>query len=224
MNCKFAQEKMMDALASGQSEFHGEWDQHVRDCAACSAFFASHASLLSAIDSNLRLTTNGPVPPSLLPVVRVRLQEEVSLRAEWMSTGRLAAIATLIVLAASAGIQLRHADITDCTAVRAPQVAGASPSPTPPRPPVGQVPVAAPTQVRAVRKASSPAPLSTAEILVSKEEQAAFVHFVTKLSRDRDTAIALASAAPESGDAQVEIALLTIKSVEVAPLEGTDSE
>jgi hypothetical protein len=53
------------------------------------------------------------------------------------------------------------------------------------------------------------------QVLVLREEQEAYAHFVTELSKDRDYAIALTSAASESGDAPVEIALLTIKSVEV---------
>jgi hypothetical protein len=65
---------------------------------------------------------------------------------------------------------------------------------------------------------------STAEVLVLREEQQAYVHFVNELSKDRDAAVALTLAAHASEDVPVEIALLAINSVEVKPLEGTDSE
>jgi hypothetical protein len=75
-----------------------------------------------------------------------------------------------------------------------------------------------------VRRAGVPAPSTTPEVLVLREEQEAYAHFVTELSKDRDSAIVLTSAAAEGGDAPVEIALLTIKSVEVKPLEGSGNE
>jgi hypothetical protein len=75
-----------------------------------------------------------------------------------------------------------------------------------------------------VRKGSIPAHSSAPEVLVLPEEQQAFRRFVSDISKDRASANALVSAAPDSGDGPVEIALLAIENVEIKPLEGTDSE
>jgi hypothetical protein len=217
---------MMDELASGESEFQGALDQHVQECAACRAFFDSQTSLLRAIDSNLRLIGNGAVPASLLPGVRARLQDEVSPRTQWISSWGFAAIAALVVLSLTVTVQWRRQEAPKRVNGSAPLMAFKEENANRSRPTDRRAPMPAPHPIGAnvSPKTIVAVPSSTPEILISREEQAAFAHFVTKLSRDREIAIALTSAAPESGDVPVEIALLTIKSVEVAPLEGTDSE
>ncbi len=224
MNCRSAQEKIVDAMASREPGLRGDLDQHVRECAGCRAFLASHASLASAIDSHLRLIANEPVPPPLLPGVRARLEQEAAPR-QWIFSWRFAAVAIVVVLATVIG--MRDSDKPGRPKETTAKVAYGSPDVNRPPTVSSQIQLPAPKASRfaaAVRKASIPAHSSAPEVLVLPEEQQAFRRFVSDISKDRASANALVSAAPDSGDGPVEIALLAIENVEIKPLEGTDSE
>jgi anti-sigma factor RsiW len=226
MNCRSAQEKIVDAMASREPGLRGDLDQHVRECAGCHAFLASHASLASAIDSHLRLIANEPVPPSLLPAVRARLEQEAAPR-QWIFSWRFAAVATVVVLLVATVIGMRDSDKPGRPKETTAKVAHGSPDVNRPPTVSSQIQLPAPKASRfaaAVRKASIPAHSSAPEVLVLPEEQQAFRRFVSDISKDRASANALVSAAPDSGDGPVEIALLAIENVEIKPLEGTDSE
>ena len=225
MNCTSAKEKIVDAMASRESRLHGDLDQHVRECAGCRAFLASQASFTSAIDSHLRMIADEPVPPSLLPRVRARLEHEAAPH-ERILGWQFAALAAAVVLLAAIGVRMLRPHSSGRAPEALAQVARESPSER--RAPTGtaqiQQPVARASRVAAaVRKASVTTHSSAPEVLILPEEQQAFRRFVGDISKDRASANALISV-PGNGDASVEIALLTIKSVEVAPLEGTDSE
>jgi hypothetical protein len=223
MNCRSAQEEIIDAMASRESGLRGELDQHVRECANCRAVLASQASLSTMIDSHLRLIANQPMPPSLLPGVRARLEQEAAPR-QWVFSWRFAAVAAAIVLLVAVGIRMLRPDTSGRAPEAIAQVAPGSPNVNR-APTVGpQVEQPARKTSRVIRKASVPAHSSAPEVLVLPEEQQAFRRFVSDISKDRDAAKALVAAAPDSADAAVEIALLTIENVEVKPLEGTDSE
>jgi hypothetical protein len=225
MNCRSAQEKIVDAMVSREPGLCGDLDQHVRECAGCRAFLASHASLASAIDSHLRLIANEPVPPSLLPGVRARLDQEAAPR-QWIFSWRFAAVAIVVVLLVATVIGMRDSDKPGRPKQTTAKVAHGSPDVN--RPPIfsSQIQLPAPkaSRVAAVRTASIPAHPSAAEVLVLPEEQQAFRRFVSDIAEDRRSANAIISAVPGNGDVPVEIALLTIENVEVKRLDGTDSE
>jgi hypothetical protein len=225
MNCRNAQEKIIDLMASRESGLREELDQHVRGCARCRAFLASQASLSTAVDSHLRLIANEPVPSSLLSGVRARLEQEAA-PGQWILGWRFAAVAAAVVLVAAAGIRTRRPDIPGRAPQATAQVAPGSPNMNRALTlsPQIQQPASQNSPVAAVRKAGVLAHSSAPEVLVLPEEQQAFRRFVRDISKDRDTAKALVAAVPDSADAPVDIALLTIESVEVKPLEGTDSE
>ena len=225
MNCKRAKGKIVNELASGESGFGGQLGQHLQDCAACRAFLTNQAALFQAIDSHVHALANAPMPPSLLPCIRVRLQDEVLSGPQGTRTWQLAAIAALVVLSAAVGLQMRRSAAPEhATESRPPVASSESVNRARPADYPAEKPVAKSTYARMVRKRSVPAHSSTPEIRILPEEQQAFRLFVGRISEDRGTAIALTSVAPENGEAPVEIALLTIKNVEVKPLEGTDSE
>ena len=225
MNCRSAQEKIVDAIASRESGLCEDPDQHVGKCAGCRAFLASQASLASAIDSHLRLIAKEPVPPSLLPRVRARLEQETAPR-QSILRWQFAAVATVVVLLVAAAIRMRDSDKPGSPAEPTAKVALESPHVN--HPPTASLAINQPApktpRVAAIRKASVSAHSSAPEVLILPEEQQAFRRFVSEISKDQDSAKALVSAAPGNGDAPVEIALLTIENVEVKPLEGTDSE
>jgi hypothetical protein len=225
MNCRSAQEKIVAAIASRESALCGDLDQHVRECTGCRAFLASQASFASAIDSHLRLIAKEPVPPSLLPGVRARLEQEKTPR-QSILRWQFAAVATVVVLLVAAAIRMRDSDKPERPTETTAKVAPGSPRVN--RPPTAgpqiNQPAAKISRVAAIRKASVSAHSSAPEVLILPEEQQAFRRFVSEISKDQDSVKALVSAAPGNGDAPVEIALLTIENVEVKPLEGTDSE
>jgi hypothetical protein len=225
MNCKRSQEEIAGALASGESGFGRKLGQHLQDCAACRKFLADQAAFFQSLDSHLRVIANEPVPPSLLPGVRVRLQQEVLPR-QGTRTWQLAAIGALVVLSAAVSMPLRRSVTPAHTTGSAAAVAYDENSAKHSRPALGGVPLPAPQPIpsQVTRKASVASISSATEVLVLREEQEAYVHFVNELSKDRDAARPLAFAAPASDGVPVEIALLVIESVEVKPLEGTGSE
>jgi len=224
MNCRRAQEEIVDAIASRESGWCGVLDQHVRECAGCRGFLASQASLASAIDSQLRLIAKKPVPPSLLPRVHARLEQETALR-QSIPRWQFAAVATVVVLLVAASNRMSDSDEPERPRETTAKVAPGTPHANYPAasPPINH-PAPETPQVTAIRKASVSAHSSAPEVLILPEEQRAFRRFVSEISKDQDSAKALVSAAPGNGDAPVEIALLTIENVEVKPLEGTDSE
>jgi hypothetical protein len=226
MNCERVQERIIEALASGESEIHEEERLHLQSCAGCRAFLAKQTELFQAIDSHLQVIANEPVPPSLLAGLRVRLQEEVPPRPSWILAWRPVAIAALVVLTAVVGIQFRRWSAPTHAVESSPLVAQKPSSGGPKKPTEAPLlvplPESAPPRVKP--KANLPAPSSAPEVLILQEEQEAFAHFVAELSSDRDAAVALASVVPAKGDTPMEIALLTIESVEVKPLEGSGAE
>jgi hypothetical protein len=222
MKCKRAQEEISASLVSGESEIGRELRQHLQDCAACGAFFADQVALFQALDSHLRAIANEPVPPSLLPGVRVRLQEV--LPPQGTRTWQLATMGALVILSAAAVMPLRRSVAPAYTTGSTPAVAHSENSARRSRPALGRAPLPQPLPPQVTRKVGVATTSSTAEVLVLREEQEAYMHFVNELSKDRDAAVALTLAAHASEDVPVEIALLAIKSVEVKPLEGTDSE
>jgi hypothetical protein len=226
MNCKHAQRRISEALNSGESGFHEELNRHLQKCGGCRAFSVKQAALFQTMDSHLRVISHAPVPVSLFAGLRVRLQEGVSPRPWWIPTWRLAAIASLVVLAAAMRIEMRRSEMSEHASGSTPVTAIRSASVNRIRPADHQVQTRAPKPAhsRVMRKAPVPVRSSTQEVLVLREEQEAFRHFVSKISKDRESAIALTSATAETGEAPVEIALLTIQSVEVKPLDPNDRE
>ena len=223
MNCGRAQHEIVDAMASDESKLRGEVHQHVRECTACRAFLANQASLASAIDSYLLLVANEPAPPSLLPRVRGRLEQEAAPRQRIFSWQFVAFAAAAVLLIAIGLRTLRPHTITRVPEAAA-QIAPESPIVNLPISPRAEEPAPQTYRVAApARKASVAAHSSDTEVLVLPEEQQAFRRFVSHISQDQGSAKALLAAAPDV-NAPVEIALLTITNVEVKPLEGTDSE
>jgi hypothetical protein len=223
MNCKRAQEEISGALASGEWELARELGQHLQGCAGCRAFRADQAILFQLIDARLRSLANEPVPPSLLPGVRVRLEGETLPRGHRIRTWQLAAIAALVVLFAAVSIPLRRSGTPQVSST--PTVASGKNNATPSRATVRRAPMPAlqPVPPHVTPKAGV-AKSSSTPVIVLREEQEAYARFVNDLSKDRDAALALAFAEPAGDETPVEIALLAIKSVEVKPLEGTDSQ
>jgi hypothetical protein len=83
MNCKTAQERIAEALAAGNVSFPAEVAAHHEACAACRHFFQCEQYLFASMNSGLQVIANQPVPPSLLPGVRERIESRVPSRHAW---------------------------------------------------------------------------------------------------------------------------------------------
>ncbi len=96
MNCQNAREQITDLLAAGSVELTGELAGHVPSCAGCGTFYAQQAEIFRAMDSALSAMANEPMPLSLLPRVRARMEETRTL-SPWFY--RLLPIAAILVIA-----------------------------------------------------------------------------------------------------------------------------
>lgn len=96
MNCQSAREHIAEALAASREELTGEVTDHVQSCAGCRAFYAQQTELFRAMDSGLSAMANEPVPASLLPRVRARM-EGTRTASLWLY--RLLPIAAILVIA-----------------------------------------------------------------------------------------------------------------------------
>jgi hypothetical protein len=76
-----------------------ELRSHLDDCESCRAIFTDELQLFAAIDTGVRLTANAEVPVSLLPRVRVHLNERPAPRFSWVSAGAAMAAVAAAVLA-----------------------------------------------------------------------------------------------------------------------------
>lgn len=103
MNCQGAREQTVDTLATGRVEMTREVAGHIQSCAECRTFYAQQAALFCAMDSSLSAMVNEPVPASLLPKVRERM-EKTRPGSTWLY--RLVPVAAVLLVAALIGVPL----------------------------------------------------------------------------------------------------------------------
>jgi len=224
MNCQNAREQITDLLAAGSVELTGELTGHVQSCAGCGIFYAQQEELFRAMDSGLSAMANQPVPASLLPRVRARMEEDTSRRG-WASNPLTVAAVMVVVLlvviffprdpkkpletpvaAIPTHIKDRpeahqHGEIAAAAAVL----------PAPPK-------VIHP---KANRTADAQGIAAASEVIVLRQEREAFAQFLAELPKDGEAAVALTRAAPQNDEQPVEIAGLQIDELEVKLLDST---
>jgi hypothetical protein len=226
MNCQQCQQKILESLAAGAGVAAAEFAVHLNSCAACRHFYAGQQELFLSIDDGLRSLVNRPVPPSLLPSVRARLDEKSIPYSAALYRWSLTAFAVATILAISVGYSLRRPRATPSasslqpTALASRNVDTARPvEPPQPQPPAK---VATPVQGRhAIPIADTD---KTPEVIVLAEERDAFARFVAEVPNEPSVALALTRPAPAASGDAVEIALLKIDSLEVKPLESSATE
>jgi RNA polymerase sigma-70 factor (ECF subfamily) len=100
MKCEGYRDKLIAALASGESSPADDVAAHLRTCAECKKFYEAHVHLFGAIDSGVRAMVNEAVPASLLSEVRERMEEVQAARANWKLSWSVAGLAAAVVLVA----------------------------------------------------------------------------------------------------------------------------
>jgi hypothetical protein len=95
--CEDYRAAMTDAAAA-KVEPSPDLRAHMDACASCRTAFTEEQQLFTAIDLGLRSAANAEVPTSLLPRVRVQLNERPVPQRSWIPVGAaLAAVAALVV-------------------------------------------------------------------------------------------------------------------------------
>ena len=98
MPCQHYKDALIEAAAGG-AEPQGELRVHLVGCVDCRAAFEQEQSLFASIEARLRVTANAEMPPSLLPRVRARLDDESGPRRVWDTNWLALASAAVMVVA-----------------------------------------------------------------------------------------------------------------------------
>jgi len=225
MFCSTYNKSLTHAATSG--EVSPAQREHLASCEPCRAAFASEQSLLAAIDSGLRAAANFEVPATLIPRVRVAINNEPAERLSFQKWIFASAVVTC-ALAATIILQLKHREapiplktaVTRTPARPAPQLGILRPS----------VSVTAPESPQRVNKSETvrPNPADsaasiTAEVLVPDEERAAFARFLAHQKGRAAESSAAVLLVPEAPKELVAIPPVEIASLKVIPLEGRES-
>jgi hypothetical protein len=221
MKCRIAQEKITDSFAAS-SVLPREVAAHRDPCAQCRAFYEAERDLFESLNKGLRTLVNQPVPPSLLPQVRARLDGGVVAPLFGTLQQKLVAIAAVLLLSLYVGYLNHRPQIApDAQGHRAPVSIGIS-GPAPAIP--GSVePATSPELAR--RHVSSPhASRPTAEVIVSSEERTALVRFVAGVHEQNADVAPLTHSDPLNEDPPPEIASVDVGKVEIQPLEAEARE
>lgn len=219
MSCEGYRDKLIAALAGGESVPAEDVALHLRSCAECTEFYETQVHLFGAIDAGLRVMLNETVPASLLPRVRARVADAEMPRRMWGVGWGFAAVATAAVLVLGIGLLKRSPGSISKLSGGPPVVEPGVHDVTQPH-----VSAAGPRRHVTLTKATrvSEGNANGPEVIVLAEERVAFVRFVTDLPEEKDVAVALTRAATgEKADA-VEIALLQIDELNVKPLESSN--
>jgi hypothetical protein len=96
MPCEDYREALIEAAARDSAPSR-ELRLHLEACASCRAASSEELQLFAAIDSGIRTTANAEVPASLLPRVRVQLNQRPVPRRAWVPAGVLTAAAVALV-------------------------------------------------------------------------------------------------------------------------------
>ena len=189
MNCQNARDQIADTLAAGRVELTGELTGHVQSCAGCATFYAQQTELFCAMDSGLSAMANEPVPASLLPKVRERMEEN---SAGYLRFYRLLPIAAILVVACLIAFPLvrrnRRSDGVQVAVIPKSIESGVqSRPPLAGQPETLQVPPATKEQSprHSVRQPAAQRPAQTVEVavLVSSEESQGLLQLAAAVPR-----------------------------------------
>jgi hypothetical protein len=230
MNCKQCQEKIVDALAGGEALPVGKVSAHLQACRLCQEFYEAQGKLFGSIELGLQSIANQQVPPSLLPGLQTRLDQQTVTPRLWVPSWSFAVVIAIAILSLSVSHMWRQPlsqrNVPEVESVVSGSSSEAGAVAAHPRELV-KAALPKPTYTRRNRKVlPSVAPETVPEVIVLSEEREAFARFVAVLPKENDVALALTRPAPVAPDLPLEIALLQIQNVEVKPLvsvQGSDS-
>lgn len=229
MPCEHYKDALIETVAGGAAP-QEELFKHLAVCAPCREAFAQEQSLFSAIDSSLHAAANAEVPPSLLPRVRVGLDEVSAPQRRWVQPLIFASASAVLVLAIFLMARPHHG-AAESVAKQGPVVAPApveSATNANPEAPSKDIPTAfaAERHPDAAQNSTNfnAAASSTPEVLVPPNEREALARFVATLNERSRIGAALLVHVPEKEGGLVSGDPLQIPDIEIKPLEGTEAE
>jgi hypothetical protein len=219
MFCEAYNRSLMDAAASG--ELSPKLRGHLAECESCHSAFAQEQSLYAAIDTGLRAAANPEIPSTLLPRVRVALNNEPLPHANFQKWVFVSAVfAGAFVLTVIFELSHREAPATTVTAE----------TPALPSPRLNELhpsALAAENSIQQSKKAEATRPIPTgaaaplsAEVLVPNEERAAFEKFLAREKAPSANSSAAVLLVPEAPKELVPLPAVEIASLKVLPLNG----
>jgi hypothetical protein len=227
MNCQRYQQQILESLADDEAVRAEDLMTHLNSCVACRKFHTAQQDLFRSIDDGLRSLANPPVPVSLLPALRARLNETSFANLAHLRgwSWSLVAATAVVIMAASVSHPVRHPATPP--ALSYPTSAASAPRSVEDLQPRAQSHREAPRNAARnpnAKRARAAAPSIAPEVIVLAEERQAFAKFVAEVPQEPKVALTLAHPAPVATDDAVEIAQLQIDGLDVQPLEGSASE
>ena len=227
MSCKQVQQQILARLAAGESLLPVELVAHLQSCPACRDYDKVQRLLFRSIDQGLGVIANSTVPPSLLPAVRARLDEQATIRATRFLGWPFAALGAATLLVVTLLLFWHRPSQPSSSAPEVARVATPEPSVRQRHAAPVSVGVAKPTRKTSHRSETPRAPSPTAEplaepaleVIVLPEEREALARFIAQVPDNPAALLALTRPVFQENESAVEIALLTIKPLEVKPLE-----
>jgi hypothetical protein len=218
MPCEKYQDALIDLAAEG-AEPAGDVRAHLNACVLCRAYVEQERSLLAAIDSGVRRSTNAPLPPAVLQRFEAHLAQQAQpnrvLNLRWLYTGAAFATATVFIVFALPHLR-SHVTLEQSTDVS--QAAHAAieqaqeARPMAPLFPPGS-PLAA---YRLGKHSATPGTITQPELLVPPEERVAFEHFLSDLNGREDLAAAIVK--PIHAQREQRVISLDTPDIEIAAL------
>lgn len=227
MPCEHYKNALIEAAANG-AQPQVDLRAHLDACASCRAAFEQEQSLFSSIDAGLHVTANAGMPASLLPRVRVRLDEGVATQRRWLQPLMFATASAALAFALFL-LARPHVASPNGQAKQTPQIPVSEPPTTNARyrnsDPATQISSSnAKSQARVHSTLLRPAASGQPEVLVPPDEREALARFIVVLQERREVAVALVMPAPPTKDEPASLDPLQINGLEIKLLAGTESE
>jgi hypothetical protein len=229
MPCESYREALIEAAATDSAPSR-ELRLHLDACASCRAASSEELQLFAAIDSGVRTTANAEVPTSLLPRVRVQLNQRPARRRAWVPAGAVmvAAVGLVAVIVFVRGFE-RDGVRTNSPANSSAQ--NIRPTESQPAPPVAAFieTTSPPAKIKLPRPAESPrvvgaAQVETAKVLVPAGQQRAIDVLLASVKQGKVYGEVLLAEKPEKTLEELQVLPIDISPIEMKPLEDVSPE
>jgi hypothetical protein len=227
--CEDYRTAMRGAAAAGV-EPSLELRSHLNACASCRATFTEETQLLAAIDLGLRIAANAEVPVSLLPRVRVRLNQERVPRRAWIPAGAAMAAAVAIVAVLVFVRGFRRDSVSISTTVNSFAHNASRAQIQPPPPVVASIETTSPpARIKALHpgetaSADAAARVESIRVLIPAGQRKAIEALLAGVQQGKVDGEVLLAEKPENALEELQVAPLDVSPVEVKPLADVGAE
>ena len=224
MLCENYREELTAAAGEG-AVLSPQLRAHVASCPGCRAFLREEQQLFAAIDSSVCLAANTEVPATLLPRVRVKLNEQASSRKFWVATWVMATAATALI-AVVVAFRARHHEAQPQSPVSsqvARAVVPAESSRTPDKI-AAQMQSKATARHKTLRRTETSSPTEKVAVLVPSGQKAAVDNLIFNLRRGQVEGANLVAKESEAPLEELRIRPIEVSPIVVKPLEEVGGE